>query len=407
MSEHQSRAGSVKLLMLATCSILIVVLAGWAIWVRYPGVGPDISDQNSHPENADIGYRVQRFCGACQAYPPPDTFPRFALQKEVARGYRFYEDSDRHLDAPPLTEVVKYYEAMAPEKLPEADIKGASTPLPIQFKTVSWPGPGKANQHTVSNVNLVHLSDAKRLDILACDMASHEILTLQPQAANPTWQVLGKGKHPAHVEAIDLDGDGIKDILVANLGNFPPTDRLCGSVQLLRGRPDGTYAPHILLEGVGRVADVQAGDFRGIGKLDLIVAEIGYLKSGQILYLENQTTDWNKPHFVKRVLDTRHGTICVPVIDLNGDGKPDFIALISQEHETVVAFINKGDGTFREETIYTAPHPAMGSSSLTVVDTSVCRAAQRRANSELQGGNTPALTHWCQLQQGNRVEREK
>jgi len=53
---------------------------------------------------------------------------------------------------------------------------------------------------------------------------------------------------------------------------------------------------------------------------------------------------------------------------LNNDGRPDFVALISQEHETIVAFINEGNGQFRKETIYTAPHPAYGSSGIQLVD---------------------------------------
>jgi FG-GAP-like repeat len=58
----------------------------------------------------------------------------------------------------------------------------------------------------------------------------------------------------------------------------------------------------------------------------------------------------------------------VPVCDLNGDGKPDFVAVISQEHETVVAFLNDGGGRFRTETIYAAPDPAFGSSGIQLVD---------------------------------------
>jgi hypothetical protein len=54
--------------------------------------------------------------------------------------------------------------------------------------------------------------------------------------------------------------------------------------------------------------------------------------------------------------------------DIDGDGRPDFVALISQEHETIVAFLNQGDGTFRKETIYTGPHPAYGSSGIQLVD---------------------------------------
>jgi FG-GAP-like repeat len=56
------------------------------------------------------------------------------------------------------------------------------------------------------------------------------------------------------------------------------------------------------------------------------------------------------------------------VTDLNGDGQPDFVALISQEHETVVAFLNAGDSRFRPEVIYAAPHPAFGSSGIQLVD---------------------------------------
>jgi hypothetical protein len=67
-------------------------------------------------------------------------------------------------------------------------------------------------------------------------------------------------------------------------------------------------------------------------------------------------------------MDDRHGAIHVPVGDINGDGRPDFVALISQEHETVVAFLNEGNGRFRKEIIYTAPHPAYGSSGIQLVD---------------------------------------
>lgn len=119
---------------------------------------------------------------------------------------------------------------------------------------------------------------------------------------------------------------------------------------------------------MGRVADVQAADFDGDGDLDLVVAVFGWQNTGEILYLENQTTDWSHPKFQPRVVDPRHGAIHVPVADLNKDGKPDFVALISQEHETVVAYLNDGHGQFHAETLYTAPHPAFGSTGIQLVD---------------------------------------
>jgi hypothetical protein len=84
--------------------------------------------------------------------------------------------------------------------------------------------------------------------------------------------------------------------------------------------------------------------------------------------LENRTTDASHPVFGPSTIDPRHGAIHVPVADINGDGRPDFVALIGQEHETVVAFLNAGDHRFRPEVIYTAPHPAFGSSGIQLVD---------------------------------------
>src|SRR5205807_2639805 len=72
----------------------------------------------------------------------------------------------------------------------------------------------------------------------------------------------------------------------------------------------------------------------------------GWRNTGEIIYLENHTTDWTRPAFEPHVLDARHGAIHVPVCDLNKDGRPDFVALISQEHETIVAFLNEGHANF-------------------------------------------------------------
>ena len=229
--------------------------------------------------------------------------------------------------------------------------------------------PGPPAFPGVSNVNLVHLSDPNKLDLLVCDARRNEVLLWKPYDPGAGWRTIGKVEAPAHAEVVDLDGDGIPDVLVASLGEFYPTDATVGGVVWLRGDKDGGFTPIPLLKGVGRVADVQAARFRGPDQpLDLVVGVFGWQNTGEILYLENSTTDWSKPIFTPRVLDDRHGTIHVPVADLNGDGRPDFVALISQEHETVVAFLNEGGGRFREETIFTGPHPAYGSSGIQLVD---------------------------------------
>jgi hypothetical protein len=268
----------------------------------------------------------------------------------------------------PIDQVVAWYTKEAPDELPLPIIPRATHPLPLGFQQITYPVLREATTPVVSNVNLVHLYDERRLDLLACDMRAGLVMVLSPYLPSPTWKILGKVPNPAHAEVLDLDGDGIKDILVANLGSLTPGDHHNGSVVWLRGRRDGTFTQHTLLADVGRVADVQAGDFRGIGKLDLVVAEFGWLRTGKIIYLENETTDWEHPVFKERVLDERHGAIHVPVCDINGDGKLDFVALISQEYETIVAFLGDGKGGFRKETIFAGPHPAYSSSGIQLVD---------------------------------------
>jgi hypothetical protein len=344
--------------------VLLVAGGAGTLWLLRPTPFVPPSPPFAPQTVADI----RTFCQACHAYPSPDTFPRFAWAGEIKRAYGFADRSELPLQPPPFETVVRYFEEQAPNELPPALIEHASGPVPVPLTRDGFAGPPQPKPPAVSNVSLVHLFDKKRLDVLVCDMRTGRIMTLSPYESVPTWRLLGLTPNPAHTTVVDLDKDGILDVLVANLGSMLPTEELVGSVTWLRGTPDGEFTPITLLEGVGRVADVRAADFDGDGKLDLVVAAFGRNETGEIYALTNRTQDWSRPRFERRVLDARHGAIHVPVCDLTNDGKPDFVALISQEHETIVAFLNEGGGRFRKEVIHTAPHPGYGSSGIELVD---------------------------------------
>ncbi|HTU92324.1 MAG TPA: VCBS repeat-containing protein [Gemmataceae bacterium] len=344
---------------------------------RNGGDGADALPPPTNPAaTPHLPERVQHFCGSCHENPSPDTFPRSDWKGVVQYMYILFNDSGRPLQPPPIDEVIHYFEQRAPLHLPPADIRRADHPLPIRFARLDYPvheGTPDLSPPHISHVNLVHLLDRHKLDVLACEMQGGAVLLLQPYLPQPKWHVLysvgpEKGFNPAHAEVVDLDKDGVPDILVANLGNMLPTERRCGSVIWLRGLGGGRFEPIVLLKDKGRIADVQTADFNNDGKLDLIVASFGWNKVGEIYYLENRTDDWKKPRFDVKRIDDRHGAIHVPIADLNGDGKPDFVALISQEHETIVAFLNDGNGRFDKRTLFKAAHPGYGSSGIQLVD---------------------------------------
>jgi hypothetical protein len=171
-----------------------------------------------------------------------------------------------------------------------------------------------------------------------------------------------------HTDVIDIDADQDLDILVADLGLFPPLESRVGKLFLLRQIAPGKFDQELLLDGVGRLSDARAVDLDGDGDLDIAVAVFGGKNEGGILWLEKTRTENSRASYRRHDLLQIAGAINVSPADLNGDGKPELVSLIAQEHEMVVAFVNRGAGTFENGVIARAPHPMYGSTSLGTVD---------------------------------------
>jgi len=317
---------------------------------------------------------ARQFCANCHAFPPPDVLPRAKWGQEIfemtglaVTGTGAPKGKTIPLDVP-MEDIVAFYESKAPRELPQpATWPEPRQDAPVAFARHSMGLPGGL-QPNVANVRLHTLDSARGLEVFAADMVNGLVLRGSPSRPEAGLSVIARVPNPCHTQAVDLDKDGIMDLLVANLGSVTPGDQTKGSVVWLRGKPDGSFEAVTLAANLPRVADVEAADFDGDGDLDLVVAAFGWREVGATLYFENRTTDWSKPVFVPREVDWRQGAIHVPVVDFDKDGRPDFIDLISQHHETVVAFLNQGGGGFSPRTIFAGPHPAWGSSGIDLVD---------------------------------------
>jgi hypothetical protein len=268
-----------------------------------------------------------------------------------------------------MQQVLPFFTSRAPERLPAPEPWPSVSESPVAFTRHTLTMPDMVGAPAVSSVRLVDFDGDKRLDVLGTDMRQGVVFIGRPTAVGSGLSIVASIPHPAHVTLSDVDRDGVQDLLVADLGEFFPADHKKGSVIWLRGLGNGKFGA-LWLDGWPRVADVQAADFNGDGKNDLAVAAFGWRTVGQISILENRTTNAADPAFTNHTIDARPGGIHVIPVDLNRDGKMDFVTLLAQEHETVLAYINQGAGdfAFEQKVIYAAPHPNWGSSGIQIVD---------------------------------------
>jgi hypothetical protein len=217
----------------------------------------------------------------------------------------------------------------------------------------------------IAHVFPVDLDRDGRLDVIACEAQANQVLWLrQTETGSFEERVIATGmKAPVHAEVVDFDGDGDLDVVVASMGFvFPNNDRI-GTVFVLENDGRQNFTPHVLLENIERVTDVRAGDFNGDGKLDLALAQFGY-DQGSVSWLE-RTGPWE---FKRHVLLALSGAVNVGVADFNGDGRPDIVALVSQQWEEVHYFENQGSGKFSAKRLWGSTNEDYGSSGLTVGD---------------------------------------
>ena len=273
------------------------------------------------------------------------------------------------LDQADLEPFVSYFEARSPETLPAPEPWPASEIATARFERRPMSPPGAAPVPIVAGVRLADLDGDGRPEVVACDMGHGLVFVGDPRPHAPgELREIAKVPNPVRATAVDLDRDGRTDLLVADIGFFMPEDHNKGAVVWLRQTAEGKWEKHVLVEKLPRVTDVEAVDVDGDGDLDLLVSAFGLYSRGSLLLYENRTTDWKNPQLVETVLDPRTGALETAVADLDGDGRPDFVTLFAQQHEQVVAFLNRGKNGFERRTIYAAPTPAWGSTGIQLVD---------------------------------------
>lgn len=258
-------------------------------------------------------------------------------------------------------------ERKAPLEKP-ATAKSAVAPVVPEFVPAAIGAPASEfGRPLVTNVHVVDLDGDGLVDVLYCEAQQHTVRWIrQTRRGVFEERIIGKDlKGPAHVAAADINGSGRLDVLVASMGQiFPSNDRI-GAVVVLENLDNREFRSRVLLDRVARVSDVRAADLSGHrdGKLDLVVGQFGYAQ-GEVRWMRNQG-EWK---FESTIVSTLSGCVHTPVADFDGDGAPDFAALISQEWEEVHVFRHASAGQMKDSIVWGSTNEDYGSSGLEVAD---------------------------------------
>lgn len=144
-----------------------------------------------------------------------------------------------------------------------------------------------------------------------------------------------RGEHQ-DIELIDLDGDGDLDIVTA--------DRFTNSITFLENDGGATsgFQESKIAEGIRGASDIYIDDIDGDGSLDIVTASP---YDDTIILLKNSGEE--NPIFSQTVISaSADWTSDIEIADINGDGKKDIIAAVTQANRNgkspITYFANTG-----------------------------------------------------------------
>jgi hypothetical protein len=158
--------------------------------------------------------------------------------------------------------------------------------------------------------------------------------------------------HPLSLAIGDLDNDGDNDVAVANFGSSNPADDDQGSVTVLRNDCCGSFPLRTEL-GIDHPLSLAIGDLNGDPRKDLVVADTQAGAAGVSVLLQDA---------VGLLIDTYDQPVgaqpvAVGIADLNDDGIPDLITADEGANAVSLLLSEQGQPLVRRRDVATGGRP--------------------------------------------------
>ncbi len=304
--------------------------------------------QNIDSSGKDL---AMRYCQMCHTFPDPSLLDKDTWTKNVlpnmgmrlgikykgvdlyksldAADIKITQDLNIFPDTPLISDadwasIVAYYKKTAPKRLPAVnktvEVDNSEMPFTPQFINV-----GNANLPKVSLL---------KFDELTSELYIGDYHNLF--AINSKGGIIGKWKINSPATHMEFGKNLLP--LITTIGKFGPSDQKKGALSILN-IGNNKNNPDVILSNLKRPVFFVSGDLNMDNKLDVVVCNFGNYQ-GKLSWYENY--DQSKEH----VLSDLPGARKVEIKDLNGDQKPDIIALMAQAYEQLVIHYNKGNNAF-------------------------------------------------------------
>ncbi|MEO6314318.1 MAG: VCBS repeat-containing protein [Chitinophagaceae bacterium] len=305
---------------------------------------------------------ASKYCQSCHLLPDPAQLNAVAWENGVlpamgprlgifAYGFQKYPSYRNDKDAPagyyPATPVINtvqwqhiidYYTSLSPDTLPAQPIHDTiRNNLPIfAARQATYGYPDAATCFTKI--------DTGRHQLFVFDMVKKSIFRF-----DTTLQLLDSVRTDATITDISFHND---TMLACNVNIINPNNGKFGNTRLVRTNKGGHLQidSTALFNDLRRPVQLNACDLNNDGKTDYLVCEFGHLAGG-LSWMENKGAGNYSAHMLR----AEPGVIKAWVQDVNKDGLEDIWALFTQGNESIVLFVNKGNGQFDQQQVLRFP----------------------------------------------------